>query len=560
MSDDIEKISTPRGDGARSMTPLAPGYDLRINGSRPQGGGFTVNGPDWFGPLSPVQPIAPPAVAGRAWDYIPGYNLGMQPRAYEQVSFPALRALADTYDPVRLIIERRKDQMCRLPWTIRIKHDDTKKKRPALSDLPPAKQQRIKDIKAFFGRPDRQLKFRNWLRAILEDLLVLDAPSIYCERNRGGDLIGLRGIDGATIKRVIDDWGRTPEPIVWEGRPFFWNGQLITLENHHEFGFKIVPGTAVAHQLPIGSEVPSYAILPPAYQQILKGMPAVNYTTWDLVYRPLNIRTGAAYGYSPVEQIMMTVSTAFRRSMAQFEYFREGNQPDAVFGLPENWTPDQVARFQEYWDSLFVGNLAARRRMKFIPTGSTNSYTALKEPPLKNEFDEWLVRIVCFAFSYPPNAFVALSNRSIADQHERQAEEEGIEPLKAWCADTFNEIIDAEFGKDDIEFAWAEEEEIDPEKQANILRGYAEDGILTINEVRERIGQEADPNPAANRLMVKVPTGFVNIDSGQLENKVTEAKAIAAAVPPQPAPTPVKVKVSGGKSKSTSKTPKEKQE
>lgn len=553
MTDDIEKVSTPRGDGARSMTSLAPGYDLRINGARPQQGAFTGGGADWFGPLAPVRPIAPPEVAGRTWDFIPGYNLGTQPRAYDEVSFQALRALADTYDPVRLIIERRKDQMCRLPWTIRIKHDDTKKKRPAMSDLPAEKQKRIKEIKAFFGRPDLQLKFRNWLRAVLEDLLVLDAPSIYCERNRGGDLIGLRTLDGATIKRVIDDWGRTPEPLVWTNQPFYWNNDLITFANHQEHGFKIVPGQAIAHQLPIGTETPDLAILPPAYQQVLKGLPAVNYTTWDLVYRPLNIRPGKAYGYSPVEQIMMTVSTAFRRSIAQLEYFREGNQPDAVFSLPETWTPDQVMRFQDYWDSLFSGNLAARRRMKFIPTGSSNGYQEMKEPPLKNEFDEWLVRIVCFAFSYPPNAFVALSNRSIADQHERQAEEEGIEPLKAWCSDTFNEILDAEFGDDEIEFAWSEEEEIDPEKQSTILRGWVEDGIMTINQAREKIGEEADPNPAANQLMVKTATGYVNIDSGQLDNKVTEAKALAAAVPPQPAPTPVKVKVGGQKAAKPSK-------
>jgi hypothetical protein len=101
------------------------------------------------------------------------------------------------------------------------------------------------------------------------------------------------------------------------------------------------------------------------------------------------------------------VSIAMRRSLAQLEYFHEGNQPDAVFGLPETWSPDKVQQFQDYWDNLNSGNWASRRKMKFNPAGAGSRYTATKEPPLKNEFDEWLVRVVCFAFSYPPSAFVA---------------------------------------------------------------------------------------------------------------------------------------------------------
>lgn len=536
------------------MRQLSP-YDVQMSSQgRPvtPGAGYGAGqGPDWFGPLNPIQPIAPPDVAGRVWDYIPGYNLATTPRAYEEISFPALRAIADAYDPMRLVIERRKDQMCRLPWTIRIKHEDTKKKRPALSELPAAQQARVKEITRFFKRPDREVTFRSWLRALLEDLLVIDAPSIFCERNRGGGLIGLRYIDGGTVKRVIDDWGRTPEPIPFTGQSFVWNGDEITLQNHQNFGFRLVPGSMIAHQMPIGMKPPKFAMLPPAYQQVLKGLPAVNYTTADLIYRPLNLRPNRIYGYSPVEQVVTTVSIAMRRAMGQLEYFREGNQPDAVYSLPAEWTPDQTARFQQYWDDLFSGNLAQRRRMKFIPTGAGNAYTPLKEPPLKTEFDEWLVRIICFAFSYPPAAFVSLSNRSIAEQHEKQAEEEGIEPMKQWVAEVLNDVLMREFSDDELEFAWAEEQEIDPEKQSTILRGYAEDGILTINQVRDKIGEEPDPNPAANQLMVKTALGYVNIDEGQLENKVAEAKAMAAAVPQPAAAEPSSTKTPSTKTPST---------
>jgi hypothetical protein len=109
--------------------------------------------------------------------------------------------------------------------------------------------------------------------------------------------------------------------------------------------------------------------------------------------------------------------------------------------LPADWTPDKAEQFQSYWDNLYSGQLGARPKLKFIPTGTANAYTEIKEPPLKSEFDEWLTRIVCFAFSYPPAAFLALSNRSTAEQHAKQAEEEGSEPLKLHIADMINSIV-----------------------------------------------------------------------------------------------------------------------
>jgi len=208
--------------------------------------------------------------------------------------------------------------------------------------------------------------------------------------------------------------------------------------------------------------------------------------------------------------IVTTISTAMRRSFAQLEYFREGNQPDAVFGLPETWSPDKVQSFQDYWDSIYSGNWTNRRKMKFVPAGTGSRYTPLKEPPLKNEFDEWLVRIVCFAFSYPPSSFVSLSNRSIAESHEKQAEEEGVEPLKEWFADLANEIIGREFS-DEIEFSWVSENSVDQEAQSKILSRLVETGILSVNQARDRLGEEPDASPAARTLMTKTPAGFVPI-------------------------------------------------
>jgi hypothetical protein len=504
----------PAASSSAAPYSATPSYDVRYSyaGYPPEPNtNFSYTGQSWFGPLPPLRPIAPPEVAGREWDFIPGYNITTKPRAWEPVDFDTLRDLAESYDPLHLVIERRKDQMCRLPWQIRLKHEG-KGNRPKFHELNPSDQDRINEIVEFFKRPDGEHSFRTWFRAVLDDLFVIDAPTLFCDRNRGGKLINLSYIDGGTIKRIIDDWGRTPRPIRWIGQPFVWNGVTITEENYLFYQFKLIDGL----------------MYPPAYQQVLKGLPAVDYTTWDLIYRPYNLRPGRVYGYSPVEQVLMTVSIALRRQWFQLEYYREGNMPEALIGLPESWTPDQIQRFQDYWDNLHSGNLGQRRHAKFIAASSHSAYWPFKEPPLKNEFDEWLARVICLAFSYPPNALVSLSNRSIADQHQKQAEEEGLGPVKDWSSELFTDIIEREFGQSDIEHAYIEEDEIDQEKQGKILTGYTGGGILTINQARNRLGEEPDPNPAANQLMIKTATGLVPIESNTIEGR----KAIEAAFPP----------------------------
>jgi hypothetical protein len=481
----IKKLDTPRGNGARSMTSLSP-TSVHVN--------FDETGQNWFGPLTPMLPIAPPEVAGRALDYMPGFNLVTEPRANEPVTFAMLRMLADSFDPIRIIIERRKDQMTRQPWTIRLKHEGAGK-RPSGAALSPSIRGTIRDIKEFWTEPTFEMSFRQWLRVVLEDHFVIDAPALFCLRNRAGALLELQPVDGGLIKRVINSQGRTPRPIPWDGAtPFDWNGLQTAADNWRTQGFKFVNGY----------------LMPPAYQQILHGLPAIDLTTHDLIYRPMNLRSHSLYGFSAIEMILTTINTATRRATSALDYYREGNQPEALFSLPETWTPDSIQRFQDYFDSMYSGNLANRRKMKFIAGGGKSSYVPIKEPALKNEFDEYLIRIACVAFSYSPAAFTALNNRSTSEQHDRSTEEEGLQGTKLFVSDLINDVIANEFDES-VEFAWIEEDEVDQAKQSEILMRYAEGGALTLNQVRERLGEEPDPDPAANRLMVKTATGYVPI-------------------------------------------------
>ncbi|UHC17296.1 phage portal protein [Methylobacterium currus] len=343
---------------------------------------------------------------------------------YEPTSFEMLRRLADGFDMLRLMIETRKDQVARMDWTIR-----PREKRAADS--------RTQALIAWWKKPDGMNSWADWLRMVLEDVLVIDALSLSKRRDYAGNLLALEPIDGATIKPLVDDWGRIPEPMVRAGETEW----------------------------------------PDAYQQILKGLPAVNYTANDLLYRPRNRRVNRVYGYNPVEQVMTTINIALRRQAGTLEYYTAGNVPDSLIGVPDTWTPDQIAAFQNHWDSLFEGNTGRRRKAKFVPGGVAKTFIQTREPELKNEVDEWLARIIAFAFSASPQPLLRPMNRASADTQKEIAEEEGLAPLLDWLKGLIDDVLADDLGAPELEFAWAEDRQLDEAKQAEILRGKASAGL-----------------------------------------------------------------------------------
>jgi hypothetical protein len=140
-----------RGAGQRSW-PLSP-YEVNFSFARNNAAGDEAN---WFGPLTPITPLAPPEVAGRQWDYPAGYNLSTLSRPFEPITFSTLRALADGYDLLRLVIETRKDQAARQTWTIAARDSGA----PSAEDAA-----RIATVKNFFARPDGIHGFADWARA-----------------------------------------------------------------------------------------------------------------------------------------------------------------------------------------------------------------------------------------------------------------------------------------------------------------------------------------------------------------------------------------------------------
>ena len=256
----------------------------------------------WFGPQQPLTPQAPPEVKGRQWDYPFGVNLNYTPRSDSQLSFAELRALADALPLLRTVIETRKDQIAALGWAVR-----------PIGSGGPGASQRAGAARAFLAYPDRRQAFSAWLRMWLEDMLVIDAACLYPRYAQGGALWSLDVIDGATITPLIGEDGRAPE-------------------------------------------APD-----PAYQQILHGVPAADFSADELMYLPRNPRTNKLYGMSPVEQVALTVNIALRRDQATLDYYRAGSTPDAFATLPQDWTVDQIRQFQDYFDAKPTNAPRSRR-------------------------------------------------------------------------------------------------------------------------------------------------------------------------------------------------------
>lgn len=442
---------------------------------------YTIAGVDgaWMSPQQPIMPQAQQQTHGRQWDYPIAFNINYIPRTSEALSFDKLRYLAENCGVLREVIETRKDQVEAMAWAI-VPRKDESGHRPKNERY----KSQIEKITTFLQQPDGNLDWGQWIREVLEQHFVFDAVSIYRQPTRGGGLYALRVIDGSKISVMIDADGRSPEP-------------------------------------------PSVA-----YQQVLKGIVANNYSRDELVYFPKNPRADRVYGYPPVAQIVWYVEMAIARVREQVAFYTQGNVPTGIMEAPVSMSTDQIERMQAYWDSMFSGNIEQRAHLWWVPGGS--KYSELKRDKLFDEFDEWLARVVCYTFSISPQPFVKMMNRGTAATAQETATEEGMQPTLFYIKRLMDRFIREDFQQPDLEFKWQADEEVDPAKSAAIDWGDAANAVRTIDEIRQARGLDAFGG-AASLPMVKTPQGYVPLDPQEAQElRTPPALAAAAAAGAQP--------------------------
>lgn len=456
-----------------------------------------VSDQSWPNPLQPVLPIGPQGSAPLAFPFWEGQNLTYTPRPDAVYTAAELRELA-TYPLARILIEQVKDDICSTKWKIQLKKlpGETNKARSQRQ----ANDTQLLALQEFFEYPDGENNWSTWLRPFLEDVLVIDAGCILMQRRFNDKIAKLRVIPGDSIARYVDDNGWTPE-------------------------------------------YPS-----PAYAQLWEGIPRLNLTTRQLVYRPYNIvpRNNVSsymYGMSPTESNATEIKVGIERLQSVLAYYTDGAIPGLIQVIPAGVTPDVVNERVQALNNLLSGDLSARRKWQAVqgyypvdsPGSKQDQIIETKDPVLADVFDDLHIRKLAFGYGASAQRLLKMMNRASSESNQDAAEQEGTLPWIMYVKNTMDYIIQRQAGQTAYEWVPDTNREPDPETQMTTLTGYVKDGIMEINEAREIIDLDPSSLPEAKGLGVITATGYVPLEgSVDRTNKATENSTTVANKPAAP--------------------------
>lgn len=336
-----------------------------------------------FGPGEPLPAVLPTnEAAPRQFSYPAAINRNFAPRGEVpgMTPFEQLRNLSAVYDVAAMCIATRIEEMQGLGYAVVAKD---KKLQHELQD-------ECEAITDWFSSPDKRNDFSGWLGMVLYDLFSIDALSLYLRPDQNGRLWGVEVIDGATIKPLVDVYGRTVgyQQILY-GRP--------------ETEFEDAPASNGAYNPDL------------------------------LWYRPRWRRTFTPYGFPPSEWIILRVNTALRKQAFDLSWFTDGNVPEGFAVAPDGMlNVEQVKEFEGHFNAVLAGNDSERRRIRFLPWNF--QFQPTKEMQYNTVLDEWMLRVTCAAYSVPPQelGFTYDVNKGTAEMQSDINQRKGLKPLAWW--------------------------------------------------------------------------------------------------------------------------------
>lgn len=526
----------PMGAGG-SMMPTSPGSGMGGYGAWASGqmNSSTALPRSWqdflsgaFGPLTPISPAPIDQAeadsgrpAPRRMQYPVGWNMPIGTPGSEGlklVSFANLRAYADMYSVVRACIQVRKEEILGLDWDIVPTTNATRDLRgdpDAHQDF----QDRRQKVLDFFKRPDPNYHdFQGWMGALLEDVFVVDACSLYVHPTRkkgagllGSDLGALEVLDGTTIRPLLDVRGGIPRPPNVAYQQYLWG----------------VPRTDLMD-----------IILDTDIEEM--DDPVAEYRADQLLYLPYTRRTWTPYGFPGLERAIVPVMTGLRKQQFQLEFFSEGSIP-GQFVIPGDdiSTPQQIRQLQETLNAL-AGDQAWKHKIIVLPRGSNTK--PQKPIELADQFDEVIMNMVCMAYEVMPMELgimpkaSAMSSPGGANQLAKEQAEvhsrKALKPLLSWLKTAiFDHVLQDICKQDDMEWVWVGMEQgEDAEAQADNFKTLIGVGLMSVDEARVQMGLAPWGLPLTSDPIFMSATGISTL--GTIDPAIADSDLGAPVIAP----------------------------
>lgn len=460
-----------------------------------------------FGPGEPLMPapIDPPMASGtraapRRWDYPTSWNLTTSNRL---VPWSVLRDAADQVSVVRSCIEVRKSEMTGLEWSFGVNSARARNLAERAGESPHAAAQQLQDkftddierLHRWWTMPNMidRWSFSEWLGALLEDSLVIDAVCLYPHLNFGGTLYAAELIDGSMIKPLLDYRGATPQP------PYAAFQQIVSGFPRGEF--------AASAPESVDREFTSAVYGPAA---------GVAAASDSLIYKVRNRRSTGPYGFSCVEQALADVDLWLKRFAWLNSEFDAGVTPEMLVNVDAPLTPEQLRQYEAVFNDDLSGRSADRHRARFLPAGFNASFPGSFDAKFNSDFDFHLVRLICAAFDVLPTSIGFTPNHgtgSMGSDSQQSGErvsqlQRATKPTAQWVTDIINEISTTYLGMPpELTFRFHGLDEDDETREAELRTRYLGAGAKTLNEVRDELNLPRYTFPEANQPYMQTPTG-----------------------------------------------------
>lgn len=467
-----------------------------------------------FGPGVPLYPapLDPPLASGRPaprkWEYPQTWNL--QTTTTRATPWSILRDAADGVSIMRSCIEVNKSAITGLEWSFGINSARAKKlaKRSGLSestvtsDLQDKYADELDRLHKWWSHPDKinQWNFSEWLGAVLEDQLVLDAVSLYPHLTLGGDLHSLELLDSTTIKPLLDHRGATPQAPLAAYQQILWGFPRGEYEQSPE---DLVDANFVS--------VVYGPITGPSAR------------TDALIYKVRNRRSRGPYGFSNVEQALTDVDLWLKRFDWLRAEYTAGVAPEMLIMVDADMTPEQLRQYEAVFNDDLSGQTRERHRARFLPAGFNAEYPQAHDAKFNSDFDLHLIRLICAAFDVLPTSVGFTPNHGMGGaggsghqqgEHDSQLVR-GTKPTATWIANLINEVsLNYLNMPPEVAFQFHGLDPEDEQKEAALLTSYLGAGIMTLNETRDARNLPRYTVEQADEPFTSTPTGpaFFNPD------------------------------------------------